>query len=561
MVKKKTMLKALFIILCCSGYQANSTVLTTLQQWDPSPIYSSLNNKPANNHCLEVHTYNEFNDPERNIPRFTATITPVIQRSIRAQDDYGTQFGKLITDTTPAKGNNLGDFRGLPFALGLYLGADENGYTITGLKPTATTQKSAASITATNINNTALPQAIKDTLLNSTQADTNRGFASILYDSTITATTTTTSTANTIGVPTASLTTLFSDETLYRVTSTYTTASPDYIGCFSVPTEYTKAGLRLEINLNISKNLDLTIQAGAVNVQQKLTQPLINLTSTANSAIYSGMWVSTAANGDMSAQQTAAKDSYNDQITNNLEDLLSVQNGIGYEYKDYNKFQSEDVRICLSFKHPMIKNVAEEEIEEEYQSLVFTPYAQIAGSMPAGNELAYLNALEVSAGNNGHASCGGTVGLTCDFLETIQVGIEGGYDYFFSAVHTNRPCPNSKYQKILFPYKRSVKVEPGANTHFAVYMSSYQFMKNVNFYCGYEYISHGIDTHTLEEANSYFFPDLLNKHTEWNSQMITASLNADVTPDFNFGFVLQMPVSQRNASNTTSVGASLSFLF
>jgi len=567
MMKKQICLKALFIILCCSNLSVNGTILTSLQHWDPSPIYSSLNNKPANNHCLEAHTYNQFNQPEKNIPTFTITMTPVIQRAIRSQDDIGRQFGKTLTDSTPSNGAYLNDFRGLPFTLGLFLGADANGKYITGTSPS----NAASAITNTTIAATALPQAIKNTLTNSgvyaadgTTLNTQPGFGAILYDSTITSSSTVTDLSGVpagVASPGSTKTTLFCDETLYRVTSTYTSSSPEYLGCFSIPTEYMKAGLRFEINLNISKNLDLTIQAGGVQVQHKLLQPIINLTSTGNSTIYSGMWVYQFPTGVMTTGQTAAKDAFNDQITNNMEELLSVSDGIGFEYKDYNKFQTEDVRMCLSFKYPLIKNISAEAIAEEYQTLVFTPYAQIAGSMPAGSSLEYKNALEISSGNNGHFACGGTIGLSCDFLETIQIGMEAGYDYFFSAVHKNRPCPNNKYQKILYPYKRDIKVQPGANSHFSVYMSSYQFVKNINFYCGFEYLNHLQDTHTLVEENKYFIPEMLNNHTEWNSQMLTAGLNADITPDFNFGMVMQFPVSQRNAANTSSIGASLSFLF
>ena len=566
-MNKQTSLKALLIIICCTATQIQAT-LTTLQFWDPSPIYSALNHKPANNHCLELHTYNEFNDPEKKVPLMTLSVTPVIQRSIRAQDDKGTQFGVMTTDADPSHGNHLGDFRGLPFALGLYLGADENGKYLTGDKAVNNADAITDSTGTNTIGQTKLPQAIKDTLMDSNSA--KLPFASILYD------TRTLTDASSPGSRSAYLTTLFSDETLYRVTSTYQDTSPEYFGCFSVPSEYMKAGLRFEFDINLSKYIDLVIQGGCVNVQQKLLSPLKSLTAAftftndsgtsvnATSAIYDAMWVYSAATtpaGIMATQQQAAKDAFNDQITKNIDALLSADGGIGFEYKDYNVFQAEDVRFCLSFKYPVTKNTSTLAEEDEYAPLIFTPYLQIAGSVPVGNSLKYLNALEISAGNNGHFSLGGTAGLSCDFIETIQIGIEAGYDYFFDAVHENRPCPNSQYQSVLYPYKRDINVQPGANTHCAVTISAYQFMQNANFFASYEYIQHGQDKHTLVTENANFFAEFLDQDTRWNSQMFNAGLNFDISPDFNFGIVCQLPVSQRNAFNTASAGASLSFLF
>ena len=424
MVKNRTGLQALFIILCCATQLQG--VLTTLQYWDPSPIYSALNDRPVNNHCLEIHTYNEFNDPEKNNPVFTFTAMPVYQRAIRGQDDQGTNFGVLTVDSSPDAGNNLGDLHGLPFVLGLYLGADENGKYITGTDGSDSERNNANKITDATVNATQLPQALKDTLVNRNIQSGTAGskLGAILYDSS------TLTDADTIGKP-QYYTSLLSEETLYRVTSKHTSSSPEYIGCFSVPTEYSKAGIRFEFNLNLSKSFDLTIQGGAVQVEQRLLQSLINLTSTDTSAIYTSMWEYVNPAGTMTTQQSLAKDAYNDQITNNLEDLLSIDRGIGFEYKDYTQFKTEDVRVCLAWKHPIIKNIEDEDEANDYQMLVFTPYAHVAASFPAAGDKVYKNALEVSAGNNGHFSAGATVGITCDFVETVQVGIEGGYDYFF----------------------------------------------------------------------------------------------------------------------------------
>ena len=566
MIKKQIVLKALFFIFCCAPLSLQAT-LTTLQFWDPSPIYSALNNRPANSHCLEVFTYNEFNDPERKIPFFTFTVSPTIQRAIRAQNDKGTLFGVTTTDADPTAGNHLADFRGLPFALGMFLGYDENGKSIVGASPVSDDDKKKADqITTDTINNTRLPQALKDALVGSTTAGVGStpGFASILYDSS------TLINDMVLGTPVPFKTTLFSDETLYRVNREYTSSSSaEFISCFSVPTEYMKAGVRFEFNMNLSKYIDLSIQGGVVHIEQKLLAPIKSLTvftsttgTTITSPIYNAMWVYAAATPPtMATQQTAAKDAFNDKITNNMDALLSVEKGIGFYYDDYAEFKTEDVRICLSFKSPLTKNYTNKDNLDDYAPLIFTPYAEISGSLPTGDTPKYLNALEVAAGNNGHFSLGGTVGLSCDFIETIQVGIEAGYDHFFEKVHANRPVPNNKYQSVLYPYKRDVKVQPGDNIHLAVSMNAYQFMKNANFFCSYEYITHAKDTHSLVVDNPYFLPSQLDKNTNWDSQMFNAAINFNVTEAFNAGITCQLPISQRNAFNSASVAASLSFLF
>ena len=244
-----------------------------------------------------------------------------------------------------------------------------------------------------------------------------------------------------------------------------------------------------------------------------------------------------------------------------MEALLSFEQGIGFFFDDYSKFKTEDVRICLSFKNPITKNYTQQDNLDEYAPLIFTPYAEISASLPTGDTPKYLNALEVPAGNSGHFSLGGTVGLTCDFIETVQVGLEVGYDHFFEKIHTNRPVPNNKYQSVLYPYKRDIRVQPGHNLHLAVSMDAYQFVTNANFFCSYEFISHAHDTHTLVKDNPFFLPGQLDKNTYWNSQMLNAAINFNVTENFNAGITCQFPISQRNAFNTASVAASLSFLF
>ena len=127
--------------------------------------------------------------------------------------------------------------------------------------------------------------------------------------------------------------------------------------------------------------------------------------------------------------------------------------------------------------------------------------------------------------------------------------------------HSDKPCPNNKFQKIIFPYKRHVVVQPGANTHFAVHLNAYQFLTNTNFCCSYEYINHAQDEHSLVTANTNFLPKQLDNNTHWTSQMFRANINFDITKDLNCGIAMQFPLSQRNAYNSASVGASLSFMF
>lgn len=557
-MKKQNGLRALFIILCCITNNLQAT-LTTLQWWDPSPVYSALNNKPINTHCLDLFTYNEFNEPEKQIPLITVSITPFAQRAIRGQDNEGKLFGKTQVETTPAFDRSLGNFRGMPFLLGLFLGPDENGFYITGNTPT----KASNNINDNNVSATQLPTNLKNTLIDS--AGNPRNFAKILYDSSVSSTTI--GTGDSTGVPTAGTneTTLFCEQTLYRVTTEFSD-TPEYISCLKVDSEYMKAGVRFEFAINLSKNIDLLIQGGMVNVKHTLNQPVTSITldetGTSHSAIYDYMWANnTAGVTDITNNQKSAKDAFNDHITHNIDALLADNGGISYEYKDFNTFQAEDVRLALSLKHPVVTNVGPRADEEDYAAMVFTPFLEVAASLPIGNTMLYKNALELSSGNNNHYSIGGTVGLVCDFVETIQVGLEAGYDHFFEATQLNRPCPNNQYQSILFPYKRDVITQPGDNIHFAVNMQAYKFLSNTNFYCSYEYIQHREDKHRLVTANSNFHPLLLDRNTAWNSQMFKAALNFDVTENFNFGIVGQFPVSQRNAFNSASIGGSLSFLF
>ncbi|MCX5923223.1 MAG: hypothetical protein NTU89_01515, partial [Candidatus Dependentiae bacterium] len=357
-----------------------------------------------------------------------------------------------------------------------------------------------------------------------------------------------------------------------------------YFGAFSLPITYKKQGFRFEVNVCCTDYVGLTLQSGIVNMKQKFVPEYTSQAnnSQTNLGPYSisaippvcptgSTCVSNLSNlyatlntSDATPSPANAQSIFNRNISNNLADILDPSCGSAQGVYSFDKYSWEDIRLFLTLKKSYNPRhyVDNDDSDDSWPDMIFTPYFVVAGSCPIADTANYKNILSLPFGNNGHASVGAMLGMTFDFTDTIEVGFEGGATHFFSKSEF-RPFPTHKLQRLLYPFATNVKAQPGTNWHANAMMSAYQFMPHVSFWLTYEFIEHRQDCFTIcdKEIAQYFVPSVLENRSDWRAQFFNAGLTFDIQPGMQASFVWQQPISPRNAYVPVSVVGSLNFMF
>ncbi len=379
-----------------------------------------------------------------------------------------------------------------------------------------------------------------------------------------------------------------------------------YFGAFSLPLEYRKYGLRFELALELSDYLGLTIQTGVANIQQTTTG-LIPMTSgvparsssTTNTTFSpTNLYSELAFNTTATMPDTTAQTYFNDYVANNSAQIFDSECGLNINTCNFDAFSMEDLRGILSFKrtYDIDRFTANDADEYNWSDMLFTPYAWVGGSIPLAEKQNYRKLLSLPFGNNGHPTVGGAVGLMFDFVDSIEVGFEGGGTYFFQKKQY-RPVPNHPLQRVVYPYSTDVLVHPGTNFHFKANMNAYQFMNHVSFWATYEIIQHQKDCYQLCNKNTntitktltntqvripiagditctetatvslgtiteqIFYPEMLRCNSDWRMQFLNMGLVFDIQPGMQASVVWQQPISPKNAYYPVSIMGTFSFIF
>lgn len=568
--------------------------LTTLQHWDPSPIYSANNSLiPPNSHITHLRKARKKDMTPDHKKFFSINISGVVQGACRARDCSGCKEFWSDCAASPSLENELGNFRGTPYAMGLFLGFDPDGNSIW---ETGANTGDVRNLRHTSIDATLLPECLKDIA---------KIFAGLKDPN--------------IGTKTDSPPTEFTsqlNQALFFNPKTVEDRSPSifsdkkldddktYFGAYSLPLEYNKYGIRLELTAEICDYFGVTIQTGFTNIKQKTTG-LISLSSCpcdGDNAIANTLFntinfrTDGAVTPNIPSTNTEAQIRFDRFISNNADKILSTDCGIGQEVCNFDEYSIEDLRFLLNFKKTteIGRYTKHEEHPEDWPEMLFTPYVWLGGSFPVADKQNYNKLLSLPFGNNGHASLGGGIGLAFDFKESIEVGFEGGGTYFFEHKEC-RPMPNHKLQRVIYPYKTEVITKPGANWHFKAHMNAYQFMKHISFWATYEFIEHHRDKYELCGNNTFkktftnhidsstnalpaaetplssaiatevcgqiFYPEVLECCSHWRAQFINLGLTFDIQPGMQAGLVWQQPITPRNAYYPVSVMGTFSFMF
>lgn len=302
-------------------------------------------------------------------------------------------------------------------------------------------------------------------------------------------------------------------------------------GYFSFPIKYRKRGARLQFDARLYKDFGMSIQTGVSNIRQ-VVEEQDNLTP-ANSSIGSMPTIST------------------EQVNNDLmKELNNIAVQMGLNICDYVKTSWEEVRLNFFWRHIFEFN---DDMDIEWPHFLLIPFIQLSGSFSPGHEQDPCRQWALPFGNNRHPSIGFSTGLNFDFVETIEVGAETGYTYFFKRDVCNLRVPTSQFQTTLFPFATDASVNPGANWYFGAKMKAFHFVGNLSAYFEWFVLDHAKDSIHLKKNDPAFLPCILEKRSSFKVKFGNLGLNYDIAPNIGLGFFWQIPFSQRNAFRSSTI--------
>jgi len=308
-------------------------------------------------------------------------------------------------------------------------------------------------------------------------------------------------------------------------------------GFFDVQTKYKNRGFRFDWSVELLADVGLLIEGGLSDICYSVTH-FNDLTC--------GAGVICGCSNDTNACTTCDICAVKTNLTCPLKIIAKE---IGLDICNYHKNSLEDFRAHLYWRHAYELNYD----RDGWPETLIMPFLVISGSAATGTTKDPNVAFALSSGNNGHNSVGFTAGLTLDFVDTIEIGAEGGFTHFFDKDFCRYRVPNSACQSGIYPFTTDVCISPGHNWHFAATMNARNFLHHLSFYFQYVIVQHQKDTIRLKKCDPAFKPEVLEKISDWKVQMANIALNYDISPSISIGFLWQAPLQQQRTFRNTTV--------
>lgn len=323
------------------------------------------------------------------------------------------------------------------------------------------------------------------------------------------------------------------------------------VGFFSIPIAYRRYGVRFQLDLRLFAGFGLRVQTGVADVTQTVTAwNDLTLTSTG-----------TALVGDCSVPGCI-------DSTLNCKKLISqsimdqrelIAKKLNVSIRDYQKTGMEDTRIDLFWQgvYPINAEC------DGWPYFLFVPYVSFEAVIPTSDCIDPRCLFAVPLGNNGHTGLGFLAGMDFDFIDSIEIGIQGGFTRFNTRRYHQVPVPTSELQAGIFPFKADYDLSPGTNWEFTANMKAHYFLDRFSAFLQYQVVNHNKDCFTnvaMRDCScqlSDTVPPALTKKmrelSEWRVHVFNVSLTYDISPHCSFGLLWQAPVSRTNAYRSSTV--------
>lgn len=348
----------------------------------------------------------------------------------------------------------------------------------------------------------------------------------------------------------------------------------DFFGFFSVPIKYKKSGARFEAEIALGWDFLLRVQTGVADIHQTVTFIDLTCGATGLSCPVNDCVVGcTPSSVEGEPQPTASGctpascciDTFNCSckrlvMNHIMKQLCKVADVLKVDIRNFNKIAMEDTRVGLIWRRCFEANFG---YCHDWPEFIFMPYVIGEFSAPTGRKSCPSRIFDLPSGNNGHWGYGFTVGGTIDFIETIEVGGEGGMTRFNSRLYCGVPVPTDCAQAGLFPQKADLWIEPGTNWNWSLSMSAFHFLDRLSFWGQYVFVDHQPDCIRVVSTSPSSVPPSnilvgkLREESAWRVHMINTALNYDISPHIALGFMWQAPIKQYNAYKSTTIMGSI----
>jgi len=353
-------------------------------------------------------------------------------------------------------------------------------------------------------------------------------------------------------------------------------------GFFTVPLKYRKRGARFEIEFLLVRDFGLYVQSGFSDINQTLENPCeittfcgLSLgdclkkcstdesgfevcTTTTNSCRYTGYcpepidltpcypddtipdWIPTEV-----TSMRLSKSSVEYYLMNRYR---AITREMGICLNNFNECSIEDIHFNFYWRHAFDINPE----VDDWSHILVIPYlvARFTAATGRIKEPSWQFALPF--GNNGHNAFGFKGGINIDFKETIEIGGEFGVTHFFCKSFCNFRVPNNEFQQGLFPFCTNVRVKPGLTCFGSLKMSVYHLIGKLSFYFQYVAMVHQKDQICLCNPDPAFKPWVLERVSDWKSQVANMSFNYDISPNISLGFLWQAPLTRKRAYRSST---------
>ncbi len=323
-------------------------------------------------------------------------------------------------------------------------------------------------------------------------------------------------------------------------------------GFFSLPVKYRKMGGRFKASVRILDDFVVSVQGGVADMKQTLTL-YIDKSNNANYAdVFHNNIGANAANFEI--DKSTVETRLMDQRTQ-----LFTQMGVNGE--DWSDTSAEDFSLSLAWRHNF--RINKDEDPKDWARFIFTPHFIVAGTFGTGKAKDPDTLFSLPFGNNKHNAIHVASGFNVDFYESVEVSFEAGGTHFTNRTYIDR-VPTSEFQSVLFPYKTTIKIEPGKTWHISIGMNARHFLDKLSLYALYSYVQHLQDTVTIPTPPSptnSFIPRKLQDISKSKIQNARIGFNYDLSPNMTFGFLWQAPIAQRGAYKATTLALSAILTF
>ncbi len=232
---------------------------------------------------------------------------------------------------------------------------------------------------------------------------------------------------------------------------------------------------------------------------------------------------------------------------------------IGIDISDYEATSIDDIRGELFWRYMIELN---KNNDSAWPDCAIMPFFAAGYTLGAAKGTDPDKPLSVAFGNNGHNAGDFNTGVSLFFYESCEIGFEGGGTFFMAKQKDGLRVPNNAYQNIIYPYKTNVKVAPGTTWHIGAFLNSRHFDNHFSMHFQYLYINHMEDKYKLccDNTNKAFTTSQLEDNSAWRTQLCNIALSYDVSPGCMISVKGQMPFSGANVYKTNTISFSLEFV-